>query len=128
MKFYWFVISLISSCIVASLILIANAVAMNDSFRTPAIQAIKDVFPASTQSKAIQVADCESVHFTDQYNESSGAKGIFQVIPENDNRLLVYHGHGLRIDYDRLYDFRYSARVALFMSKGGWDWHEWDCG
>lgn len=120
----------LTALILALLGNIGTKSAQAKSFERQAKTAIRHVFPPHAQPEAIAVSHCETGGFVDQYNERSGAKGIFQVIPGNDERKLFdWKGRFvLRIEYDRLYNMFYSATVAYWMSRGGRDWDEWDCG
>jgi hypothetical protein len=85
-------------------------------------------FPDSTQHRALGVVGCETggIYNKGATNRSSGTRGYFQVHPGNDDRVIKWVGHGsITIDKDRLYDPWYNSKVALYMSKGGTDWHEW---
>lgn len=76
---------------------------------------IRTVFPYAYERAALRVASCETVGFTDYYNERSGASGLFQLMP--------FHWRGKFDPFDKLR----NARYALRLSDGGTDWSAWEC-
>jgi hypothetical protein len=85
-------------------------------------------FPNATQSRALGVSGCETGgHYNaSAKNSKSGTLGIFQIHPGNDGRVIYWKGHGsVTIDKRKLGGRWYNAKIALYMSKGGYDWHEW---
>lgn len=88
------------------------------------------VFPDSTQDAALRVVGCETgrTYSPWSYNRRSGASGYFQVLQGNAGRVLHYRGNRLVIPSGRKLFLPWTnARVALFLSSGGTDWHEWVC-
>jgi hypothetical protein len=91
---------------------------------------VYSVFPRTTAPAALRVLGCETGHRynANAYNSRSGATGYFQVLQGNAGRVLFLRGYGtLRIVGHLLWNPWYNARVALFLSRGGRDWHEWSC-
>lgn len=88
---------------------------------------IRTVFPEATEHRAIGVAYCETGGTFNTYavNRTSGTSGLFQIHPGNRGRVLYWHGHGSMVIDGNLFDPWNNARIALYMSKGGYDWHEW---
>ena len=85
-------------------------------------------FPDKTQHRALGVSGCETggKYNRGATNQKSRTAGIFQIHPGNHGRVIYWKGHGsIKIDKSRLYGRWYNAKVALYMSKGGTDWHEW---
>src|SRR4051794_25966134 len=93
------------------------------SYRAEAWYIISHTFPSSTRSKAFAVAACETVNFTDFWNDGSHAKGLFQEMPGNHNRTFYWKGHSpLTLNWHRISSERpdwYAAQVALYQSYGG---------
>lgn len=91
------------------------------------IHVIRTTFPNATEHRALGVALCETGNKLNKYatNESSGTMGLFQIHPGNVGRIIHWRGHGSIVIPRNLYDPWVNARVALYMSKGGKDWHEW---
>jgi hypothetical protein len=96
---------------------------------THARHIIYHVFPRQTAPKAMRVMGCETgyTYSPRAFNRSSRATGFFQILQGNHGRVLHYRGRTLRIEGRRLWGGWYNARVALFLSHGGWDWSEWEC-
>lgn len=87
-------------------------------------------FPKGYRDDAFRVARCETVNFTDFYNDQSGATDLFQEMPGNDGRIFKWNGRAIRLNFRMLSGVKptwYMTRVALFQSHGGTDWGEWAC-
>lgn len=132
--FYRYQLLIFIIAVGAILILAHEAKAQQQSYRARAWNIISHVFPPATRAKAFAVAECETVHFTDFYNNRSGAADLFQEMPGNNGRVFHFNGQSMTLNYSRLtrtdhgHPTWYAARVAYFQSSGGWNWGEWDCG
>jgi hypothetical protein len=90
---------------------------------------IHTVFPHRTYEAAMRVSLCETGRTFDRWatNRYSRTAGLFQIHPGNNGTTWYWsEGSSLTIDSTRLYNSWYNARVALYMSKGGTDWDQWD--
>jgi len=88
---------------------------------------IYKVFPDNTQRGAMLVARCETGRTYDRWatNRSSRTAGLFQIHPGNIGRFVYWRNRHIIISPD-LYNPWVNAEAALYLSKGGKDWHEWD--
>ncbi len=86
---------------------------------------IRALFPDATEHRALGVADCESNLDIYATNRTSGTASLFQIHPGNRGRTIYWRGHGSLVIGGNLYDPWNNTRIALYMSKGGYDWHEW---
>lgn len=114
----------------AALILTTPASATREeSLYQQAKRIIYATFPDSTQDAALRVVGCETGHTYAPWSYNrSGASGYFQVLQGNAGRVLHYNGKTLTIPSgSKLFLPWTNARVALFLSNGGTDWHEWTC-
>ena len=113
----------------AALLLVPSS-ASSESYYAQAKRIINATFPDSTQEAAMRVVSCETggSYSPWSYNRSSGATGYFQVLQGNAGRVLYYGGKRLVIPSgNKLFLPWTNARVGLFLSRGGTDWHEWVC-
>lgn len=79
---------------------------------------IYQTWPAEEAAYAVQVAACESGLGADIYNESSGAYGIFQMLPST--------AAGMGVDYSALAD-PYYASVTAAQLQDAYGWGQWVC-
>lgn len=71
-------------------------------------------------SEMVTVARCESINFTDFYNEASGASGLFQFLPSTW-RSTPYRHHSI-------FNHHWNAMAAGWLWRhDGRSWQEWDC-
>jgi hypothetical protein len=73
---------------------------------------IRYVWPGYLEGTAILVSRCETVKWTDFYNESSGAAGLFQLMP--------MHYAGKFDPFYHLANARYA--LGLYQERGWWPW------
>ena len=114
--------------VIAGLYLVGSVKAA--SWKAKAKAVIYSTFPKATRDAAFRVVGCETgySYLPWAYNSSSGASGYFQILQGNAGRVLHYHGGTMTIPSGKaLFDPWVNARVALFLSRGGTDWHEWSC-
>jgi transglycosylase-like protein with SLT domain len=76
---------------------------------------IRFVFPGSTEGAAVSVAYCESRLSPRAQNPSSGAAGLFQLMP--------FHWSGRFDPFDPWANTRYAYRL----SDAGFNWGAWVC-
>lgn len=118
------------TAILASII-IAGQTAQAEQVKLNGYQQAKKIiyatFPKSTENSALRIAGCETGHTYSQWaTGKAGEKGYFQIHPSNNRRSLYWKGNFVgRIMFSRLYNPWYNSKVALYMSEGGKDWHEW---
>ena len=88
---------------------------------------IYTVFPRHTQQDAMRVSSCETGRTYNRWatNDSSGTAGLFQVHPGNVGRFVRWGDRHIVIGH-QLYNSWVNTKVALYLSKGGTDWQEWD--
>lgn len=86
-------------------------------------------FPRATAYRALGVCDCETggTYSPTIVNTSSGVTGLFQIHPGNVGTYWCWKGHGCmaHTSSTNLYDPWTNAKLALYMSKGGYDWTQW---
>lgn len=70
---------------------------------------------------AARVTDCESIDYTDFYNESSGAEGPWQFIPSTWARVLGQTGSPM--DYSFEYQTEQAWRLLHIQGRHAWDCH-----
>lgn len=80
------------------------------------VRAIRLVFPAHAEGRAIRVARCES-RLDPRAVGGAGERGLFQIHPV----------HFSWADPRRLFEPIYNARVAYRLSRGGTSWRAWTC-
>lgn len=87
---------------------------------------IYTVFPNHTQQDAMLVVSCETGDTYSRWatNRESRTAGLFQVHPGNVGRFVRWGNRHTVIARD-LYNSWVNAKAALYLSKGGTDWHEW---
>lgn len=110
--------------------LVGATKAQDNSYYSAAKKLIYRTFPPNTRDSAMRVAACESVNFTDFYNESSGAKGVFQEMPGNDGRVFYLGRRSIKLNWARISSHMpdlHAVQVAYFQSHGGYNWNEWSC-
>jgi hypothetical protein len=118
-----------TTLVVAFAFLLAPAAIHAETNYQQAKRIIYATFPDTTQDAALRVVACETggTYSPWSYNPS-GASGYFQVLQGNAGRVLHYAGRSLTIPRGNALFLPWTnARVALFLSSGGTDWHEWSC-
>ena len=98
---------------------------------------IYSVFPRATAAAALRVVGCETGYTYSAYSyNSSGASGYFQILTGNHGRTFSYRGKWFKLNVwrdpvhrigNKLFNAWYNATAAYYMSRGGYDWHEWVC-
>jgi hypothetical protein len=108
---------------------VLTASANAETLYAKAKRIIYATFPDSTQDAALRVVACETGNtFSPWSYNRSGASGYFQILQGNAGRVLDYNGHKMIIPRGQaLFNPWTNAKVALFLSHGGTDWHEWVC-
>ena len=121
-------LTLIGVCFALALTATAQAARAESNYEK-AKRIVYAVFPDNTQAAALRVVACETGNtFSPWSYNRSGASGYFQVLQGNAGRVLYYNGERLVIPAGQaLFNPWTNARVALFLSHGGTDWHEWVC-
>ena len=110
---------------------------------TKASRIVRALFPKQTAAAALRVVNCETGGTYSEWSYNpSGASGYFQILTGNAGRILYYRWPNGRYEQltirgyeklpngrivNRLFNPWYNTKVALFLSKGGTDWHEWSC-
>jgi len=96
-----------------------------DAARRPSTPAaiIRDVFGAEG-NRAVRVATCESELNPRAVNPSSGASGLFQVMPQWAHRYREVTGLAY---YDGRFDPYANTRFALYLWRDTGSWSHWVC-
>jgi hypothetical protein len=133
--------------VVAAFALAVTNSVEGETYYQQAKRIVYATFPADTEAAALRVVGCETGYTYQPWSYNrSGASGLFQVLTGNAGRVLTYRWpngryerltirgwervkkHGRVVgSVNRLLEPWYNAKVALFLSKGGHDFHEWSC-
>lgn len=106
----------------AAVVPVSTPTPIAEAVATSAPWSIEDIICAHPWPcwEAISVAWCESTHNPGAYNASSGASGLFQVVP-------YWHSWRLRPG-ESLFDPVVNARIAWEIWSGdGGSWRQWVC-
>lgn len=130
---------LIGAFVVALALAVAADARPRETLYEKARRIVYATFPDSTQDAALRVVGCETGYTYSEWSYNrSGASGYFQILQGNAGRLLKYdpawpdgnkHGGKLLLipSGTKLFLPWTNTRVALFLSHGGTDFHEWVC-
>jgi hypothetical protein len=117
---------------IAAVMLLTAEVAIASSY-SRAKQIVYSIFPKETAAAAMRVVACETGNtFSPWAYNSSGASGYFQILTGNHGRVFNYAGQYFRLvvwnqGKNQLFNPWYNTKAAFYMSRGGYDWHEWSC-